>query len=194
MFEMRITIQIIVAVALLGTLIVAVAWLETLSEHNFSGRVVVVDGDSLIIDGEKMRLSGIDAPELEQTCGGQRGVWLCGRRSREALRNLIDSNIVVCISDGIDRYQRWLVRCEIGSVELNRAMVLDGWAVSYGAYEREEDLARAAKRNLWAGEFERPSSWRRELGDAQGASFDVSGTLAKLAHAFRYLWSRWFGT
>ena len=50
--------------------------------------------------------------------------------------------------------------CRASGADLNAAMVRDGWALAYGAYEAEQEEARRAERGLWAFDFERPAEWR----------------------------------
>lgn len=88
--------------------------------------------------------------------------YSCGRNATAELRRLIGNQTVTCTADGRDQYDRILAFCKAGETDLNRTMVEQGWAVSYGLYQREEAQARKNKRGLWAGEFERPGKWRRE--------------------------------
>jgi endonuclease YncB( thermonuclease family) len=70
---------------------------------------------------------------------------------------------VTCDGAEFDRHERLLAYCHAGGVELNRWMVVEGWAVSFGgAFKTEELAARAAKRGIWQGEFKMPHVWRRE--------------------------------
>lgn len=190
---MRIILQSLLVIVLFSVLFVAAAWLESRTMRIFSGKALVVDGDSLVIDGARVRLAGIDAPELGQTCPGENGVWRCGRHSRDALARLIDKRSVRCRTERVDRYGRWLGRCHVGSTDINRTMILDGWAVSYGGFGSEEAKARRARRNLWAGQFERPSEWRRRHGDVADTGSAVGAMLAKLRRTVKYLQSHWFG-
>lgn len=125
------------------------------------GHVRVVDGDSLLLDGVRIRLQGIDAPELGQNCIMEGASWPCGREARAALAKLVDGGIVSCESYGQDRYGRILARCKAEENELNRAMVETGWAVAYGDFEAQESQARKERKNIWRGNFTRPQEWRR---------------------------------
>jgi endonuclease YncB( thermonuclease family) len=69
----------------------------------------VVDGDTLEIAGEKIRLEGIDAPESAQTCGRAKGgTWACGREAADALAKLVAQRRVSCQNKGFDKYERML--------------------------------------------------------------------------------------
>jgi endonuclease YncB( thermonuclease family) len=129
-------------------------------QRDLTGAAEVIDGDSLRIAGEELRLKGIDAPELMQTCqvGGRESP--CGREARAHLRRLLASGLTTCIGAERDRYGRLLATCRVRGVDVNAAMVRDGHAVAFGDYAAEEAEARAAYRGLWAGAFERPRDWR----------------------------------
>jgi endonuclease YncB( thermonuclease family) len=125
-----------------------------------------VDGDSLRTDREDVRLLGIDAPELFQTCRDARGrQWPCGREAHAKLKMLVSRGEVRCIPTGRDRFNRALAVCSVGSVtDLGETMVREGFAVDFmngGRYAGAEAEARRARRGIWAGEFEAPQEWRR---------------------------------
>jgi endonuclease YncB( thermonuclease family) len=123
-----------------------------------------IDGDSLRADGEEIRLLGIDAPELRQTCRDQRGRnWACGRDARDQLRRILARGNVRCASGEKDRYGRSLARCSAsGVLDIGDALVREGFAINFmqGGYRTAESEARAAKRGIWRGDFERPASYR----------------------------------
>ncbi len=130
-----------------------------------TGAFTAVDGDSLSKDGKDYRLHAIDAPELFQTCRKADGSdYDCGREAREALRRLIRNASVTCQVLDTDRYGRAVSECSAGGVNLNDAMVRAGWAVAYTRHGQDhaaaQDEARAAKRGIWQGSFQRPEAWR----------------------------------
>lgn len=129
-----------------------------------SGQGRPVDGDSLFVGGSEVRLKGIDAPEGRQTCMRNGSAWDCGNAARDELRRLIGGQTVVCQSTERDMHGRLLGYCTAGGRDLNSGMVAAGLAVAYGGYLREQGQAKAAKRGLWAGEFQQPRDWRHERG------------------------------
>lgn len=139
--------------------------LDRQSQRSVEAKAKVVDGDSLEIDGERYRLTGIDAPEFRQNCNFEGRDWPCGRESRQALFRLVRGKMVYCTTTGLDHYGRWLAICETVDGELNAEMVKLGWAMDYGGYAREEAAAKSRKIGIWKGEFERPSDWRRDNRD-----------------------------
>jgi endonuclease YncB( thermonuclease family) len=130
------------------------------------GRAHVVDGDSLEIRGARIRLEGVDAPELEQSCADARGQsWSCGRTAAHELRSFLRGHDLRCEALGRDRFERTLAVCELPDGEnVNAWLVRQGWALSSGRsgkYQTEQDEAQAAGRGIWAGTFEAPWEWRQ---------------------------------
>ena len=125
------------------------------------------DGDSLRQGNERIRLLGIDAPELSQSCRDAQGrPWPCGRAAHERLAAILARGPVRCTPQGQDRYGRTLARCSAGPVaDIGEAMVREGLALDYmqGGYKAAESKARAAKRGIWAGEFDLPQEHRRRI-------------------------------
>jgi endonuclease YncB( thermonuclease family) len=135
------------------------------------GKATVVDGDTLRMGADRVRLVGIDAPELAQTCLDAAGTeWRCGSAARDQLRRLVGSVDLACALHGRDRFDRVLASCEQGGNDLGRAMVEAGLAVADGQYLAEEAEARAARRGIWGGTFEAPAAWRAEHREGQAAS------------------------
>lgn len=134
---------------------------------SISGQASVIDGDTIEVRGERIRLVSVDAPESRQTCLDAEGrVWRCGQQAALALSDMIGRSTVVCLSEGQDRYGRILGQCSLGSVSLSAWLVEKGWAVPYNDREgRHYPAARRAedaRRGIWAGRFERPSDWRKQ--------------------------------
>lgn len=151
----------LIAALVLFALILLVARLDEARQVTRSGAPIVNDGDSLTMDGVRIRLWGIDAPEFNQSCTLQGKIYSCGQNSRDALRTLIKGKSVDCRGSERDKYDRLLAVCTVGMIEINAAMVESGWALSYGGYEVLEAKARKERKGIWAGEFERPRDWRQ---------------------------------
>jgi len=149
------------AAVLLFALIFLVARLDDARQVKHIGAPIVNDGDSLTIDSVRIRLWGIDAPELHQACVLKDQQYPCGQRSRDALKALLKGKPVDCRGSEHDKYNRLLAVCTVGAVEINAVMVESGWAISYGGYEALEAKARKEMKGVWAGEFERPRDWRQ---------------------------------
>lgn len=121
------------------------------------------DGDSLKNGKEMIRLWGIDAPELSQTC--DEGTTKCGKEARDRLQALIKQGPVVCVELDRDRWKRPISKCTVNDIDLSEQMVLEGFALAYRKYStdyiEEEDLARKEKKGLWSGTFIEPWLWRK---------------------------------
>lgn len=125
------------------------------------GKTQLSDGDSLHLDGRKIRLIGIDAPELHQSCEKNGRSYPCGELSKKHLAYLIDGQEISCTWVEKDKFDRLLAQCQANGYDLNKKMVEDGWAVSYYDYPQEEAQARKQKLGIWAGSFDLPRMWRR---------------------------------
>ena len=130
--------------------------------------LVVVDGDTLRVNGIRVRLRGIDAPERGQSCHDAKGKpYACGKWATEVL-TLLAAGGARCelAGDERDRYGRWIADCfGTGGANINAAMVKAGYAVAYRqysmAYASQEDAARASKKGMHQGRFVPPWEWRR---------------------------------
>lgn len=173
--------DILTAVCLIVLLALIAAKLMLEGEQVIRGPFVAADGDSLVKNGERFRLSGIDAPELGQTCKRRSGQdWPCGQTAKALLARLVASRAVICRGGSRDRFDRLLVTCENGSVNLNAEMVRQGMAVAFGGYLAEEREARRSKVGLWDGDFAMPRDWRRTHGAGQGDEEHDEGWLGQL--------------
>jgi endonuclease YncB( thermonuclease family) len=130
------------------------------------GKARVVDGDTIEVAGETIRLFGIDAPELDQPCETDAGRWACGDWARDALSERLRGQQVTCTAQERDRYGRWLAVCELDGQDLNQALVRDGAATAYRRYSRDyvpdEATAAGEGRGIWAGSLEEPEAFRHQ--------------------------------
>ena len=157
---------------LFGLLAIGSAWLAKQNEVTLLGQHKIIDGDSLVVKGQEIRLLGIDAPEYRQTCTLKtREIYPCGKQARLHLVKLANSGELRCKGWEEDKYQRLLAICDVNGVELNSSMVSDGWAVSYGDYEVEESNAKKLGVGVWQGGFESPYSWRENQKEAHSVSW-----------------------
>ena len=130
------------------------------------GEAKVIDGDTIHINNNKIRLHGIDAPELNQNCIYKEKNWECGSDSKKYLLNLTNFNQVKCKVIGIDRYKRFIATCFIDQANINKMMVKEGWAIAYRYYSKdyvdEEFIAKKNKVGIWKGKFEEPYIHRKK--------------------------------
>ena len=149
-------------------LIIAVLIAELTAETLASTEVKVVDGDSLEIGTRRIRLIGIDAPELFQECFDENGKsYFCGEDAKDYLKKMIDEGIsqgfkVKCDVKDVDRYKRDLSVCHIENLNLNIEMLKAGYAMAYRneAYQKIEKREKKAKKGIWRGKFMRPELYR----------------------------------
>ena len=133
-----------------------------------TGYARVVDGDTLEVRGERIRIEGIDAPERWQRCLNEAGYgYRCGQHATEFMRNKIRFGRVTCVArQGRDRYGRLIATCfNADGTNLNALMVEHGHALAYRRYSQryvaEERRARNGRRGMHAVRFVPPWDWRR---------------------------------
>lgn len=129
------------------------------------GLARVVDGDTLAINGQRIRLYGIDAPESAQQCYHNGKGWDCGQASAWELTHKIAGAPVSCQVRDTDRYGRLVAVCQTSSVLLNASQVEGGWALAYAAFSKEflphQARAKAAGRGIWTSQWESPEKFRK---------------------------------
>ena len=125
----------------------------------------VVDGDTIYLNGEKIRFTGIDTPELKQTCIKEGVINPCGVIAKEILIKKINDNKVECISNGKDQYRRTLAECFVNGESLSSYLVRSGYGFAYRKYSKkfilDEDYAKANKLGMWSMKFDYPWDYRK---------------------------------
>ena len=138
--------------------------ITTLKQVN-SQELRVVDGDTIHLNGEKIRFTGIDTPELKQTCIKEEAIDPCGITAKEILIKKISNNKVLCISEGKDRYNRTLAECFVNDESLSSYLVRSGYAFAYRKYSKkfvpDEDYAKLNKIGMWSMKFSYPWDYRK---------------------------------
>ena len=128
--------------------------------------IKITDGDTIRINGDKIRFSGIDTPELKQTCTKDGEKILCGLNAKKILVKKIGNNKVTCVKKGKDRYKRILAECFVNNESLSTYLVRSGYAFAYRKYSKkfisDEEFAKANKLGMWSMEFEYPWDWRKK--------------------------------
>lgn len=157
---------------------------SSLNAENLFGRVSVIDGDTLEMHGERIRLHGIDAPENGQSCEDSKGIMFrCGQISANKLAGYIASQTVRCELIDTDRYGRLVAVCFVGNIDISSMLVREGWALAYRRYSSDyidvEKSARQANLGLWQGKFVEPWKWRRGARIAKQKMNKSDGCLIK---------------
>ena len=126
----------------------------------------IVDGDTIHLGGRKVRLFGIDAPELSQPCISHGKTTSCGVTAKNALIGFTAGAKVSCVRKETDKYGRDVSLCFADEADLSAVMVRSGMAVAYRkyslAYVPEEDAAKSHKSGIWSGTFTMPWDWRSQ--------------------------------
>ncbi len=180
------TIRLLLAFALIGTFA---------SAAEFSGRARVVDGDTLDVAGQKIRIEGIDAFESAQTCFDAQGnVWECGQAGTAYLIKLTRGKTISCRGQDFDPYDRLIADCRVNGTDIGAAMVQQGLALVFAkfsaTYVDQQQQAKIAKAGVWSGTFLTPWEFRAMVWtlSAQAAPGDcpIKGNISgsgKIYHA-----------
>ena len=136
------------------------------SEKIIEGKPIIIDGDTIHIGKNKIRLHGIDAPETNQKCTLDEETWNCGIQSTLALKNFILDKEVYCEIIDIDQYKRFVGICFVDNKNMNKYMVRNGWAIAYRYYStlfvEDEEIAQKQKSGIWQGMFIEPYLFRKK--------------------------------
>ena len=128
--------------------------------------VKVIDGDTIHLNGEKIRFTGIDTPELKQTCNKDNKIIPCGIEARKLLIDKISDNNVKCKREGKDQYKRTLAECFVNNLSLSSYLVRKGYAFAYRKYSNkfidDENYARENNLGMWSMNFEYPWDYRKK--------------------------------
>ena len=159
------------------TIIIILILTTNLLAEEIIGISKVIDGDTVQINNFKIRLEGIDAPEMRQKCKKEflkisstigfifYKDYNCGEVSKKKLKDKIKESEIKCISSSKDRYKRHIATCFKGQTNLNQWMVRNGYAIAYRRYNKkyipDEDFAKENKLGLWKGKFMDPEKWRK---------------------------------
>jgi endonuclease YncB( thermonuclease family) len=149
----------------------------------------VVVGDTLDVGPILIRLNGIDAPEIGQTCGrAGGGEWDCATAVANRLEALIAGGPVDCIAIEQDPYGRVVATCRTDrSNDIGKELAAEGlaWAfVRYSpVYVEQERTAREARLGIWQGEAEAPwdyreNRWARAAAKSPRAGCPIKGNIS----------------
>ena len=170
-------------------------------DHILTGTVRVIDGDTIEIAGNRVRLEGIDAPEVGQTCQAENGeTWDCGNAATRVLVGLTQHRNVECKAQALDKYGRVLAICHAGGLDLNAEMVKRGYAWAFVKYSNlyvaEEAAARQIKVGIWQGAAVpawdyRAGRWATAVPQApEGCA--IKGNVSRSGLIYHMPWSPWY--
>ena len=142
----------------------SLTFLFLLSNNLSASHVTVIDGDTIRLGDVKIRFSGIDAPEINQTCVASEGKVACGKISRDLLIEKVTNNKISCTDEGKDFYGRVLGECFVNGESLSSYLVREGFAFAYRKYSNkyieDEEYAKFNKLGMWSMEFQYPWDYR----------------------------------
>ena len=131
-----------------------------------SSDLKIIDGDTIHLNGKKIRFSGIDTPEIKQICLKNGIKNTCGITAKQILIDKISNNRIKCIEEGKDQYKRILAECFVNNESLSSYLVRSGYAFAYRRYSKkfisDEDYAKFNKIGMWSMEFDYPWDWRKQ--------------------------------
>ena len=144
-------------------LLISLLWIDASSANSLK----IVDGDTIVLNGEKIRFEGIDTPELKQTCLKDNEEVNCGMRAKMLLIKKIGNNIPMCIGKKKDFYKRTLAECFVNGESLSKFLVRRGYAFAYRKYSKkfikDENFAKSNKLGMWSMTFQYPWDFRKGL-------------------------------
>ncbi len=135
------------------------------AQQPLAGSAEIIDGDTLIVAGHRVRLRGVDAPEPDQTCGTA-ATARCGDIATLTLAGIIESQWLTCIATAPPAAALIVATCRIGGakgIDIGARLVASGWALATPGdvtYAAQQDTARTARLGLWQGAFTAPWQWR----------------------------------
>ena len=125
----------------------------------------IIDGDTIHLNGDKIRFSGIDTPEINQMCKKDEIDIPCGEMAKELLIKKIGNTVPICILEDKDQYGRMLGECYIGEESLSSYLVREGFAFAYTRYSKkfveDEQFAIKNKSGMWSMDFIFPWDFRK---------------------------------
>ena len=133
------------------------------------GFATVHDGDTIRIstNGQSyaIRIWGIDAVELKQTCTTKDGLaFACGIQARDTLERIVSGKMLSCTVKGRS-YKRLVATCMADGADIASSMTREGMAFDYSHYSHayysaDEAAAKQAGAGIWSATFEPPALWR----------------------------------
>ncbi len=150
-----------------------------------SGRVRVIDADTMDVGGTRVRLFGIDAPEIGQPCRIGDKTYDCGLWAADFVRQMFDGKRASCDWLDTDRHGRTVARCAVGGMDMGAAIVDAGFATAFRRYSDlyvdVEKGAVAAGRGIFGAEMISPEAFRaqaRQPAQAAPGACRIKGNIS----------------
>lgn len=166
-----------------------------------SGKAHIVDGDTIVINGIKIRLYGIDAPEAGQKCKKVNGgSWPCGNEAIKVIVGLTEGNQVSCRGDFYDDFGRLIATCTSNKTEINKELVSLGLAWNFDKYSMHyKEIEKEARRKS-VGVFQAttitPWEYRAKRWEVAKqiapAGCPIKGNIGNNGRIYHPPWSPWY--
>lgn len=148
-----------------------------------AGPLAVIDADTVDVGGVRVRLFGIDAPEIGQTCTDAAGVdWPCGAWAAQQVMALYQGDTAQCVAVDTDRYGRTVARCVVQGLDIGTILVGAGLATAYRDYSTDyvatEASAKAQHLGIWAGTMQDPAAYRHRDRDPAPGGCAIKGNIS----------------
>lgn len=171
-----------------------------LSASQATASTLIIDGDTIDVDGVRYRINGIDAPEVGQKCGSPNGEWPCGQEAVRRMAQLAEGKITQCDPISKDGYGRTIATCFVNGVDIGAEMVRTGYAwafVKYSdVYVPEEQRARLVKIGIWQGDAQPPWEFRAKRWEAAEQEAPdgcpIKGNISRNGRIYHPPWSPWY--
>jgi len=216
MFDVSVRVHVVRAVGslslalVIGLLLVSAGPTDARQSHvaprshaTLTGQAQAIDGDTLLVGGVRVRLEGIDAPEIDQLCTDAQGrQWRCGIEAHRVLARLVAAPTVQCEERGLDKYHRLLGICRAHGLDVNAELVRRGLAWAFVRYSRSyvavEEDARRARVGVWSGTATPPwqyrtDRWHRATDGAEAPKgCPIKGNVTASGRIYHLPWSPWY--
>ena len=174
-------------------------------QATIAGVPAITDADTFTLGAATIRLHGIDAPEIGQSCERPGGVsWRCDVAATNLLEELIDGGRVTCDLRDVDAYGRLISVCKADGTDLSGALIDAGLAWAFVRYSNDyatrEGEARAARVGIWRGgatptppwEY-RANRWERAAAASPRKGCPIKGNIGSDGERIYHTpWSPWY--
>lgn len=174
---------------------------QATDQQVISGLATIVDGDTIDIDGTRIRLHGIDAPEVGQKCKDEIGKeWPCGKVAVRVLAQFAENKQVNCKVHKLGSYGRPIATCYEGKTNLNAAMIEKCMAWAFLKYSTDywdlEHRTNTTRCGIWSGVNERPWKYRErrwQVAEQEAPNgCPIKGNISGAGQIYHAPWSPWY--
>lgn len=176
--------------------------MSPVASETLMGPVNVIDGDTIEMDGQRIRLHGIDAPERDQIRTSiEKTIYNCGQRASEKLSQYTEGRTLHCKKKDTDRYRRIVAVCFVDGQDISELIVRDGYAVAYRRYSNyyiaAENKAKRKMLGMWQAAFTMPWDWRKgvritQVEEIQHGKCLIKGNISSDGRIYHTPSSPWY--